>query len=80
MNDAAQITPKIDILSPRVEILINPNDGTLCVTKIPLIGHGVSRNDPPFPDEIQRFLNTAERYGYWVATPEENALVGISLF
>jgi len=35
---------------------------------------------PPVPDEIQRFLKTAERYGYWVATPEENALVGISLF
>jgi quercetin dioxygenase-like cupin family protein len=35
---------------------------------------------PPLPDELQRFLKTAERYGYWLATPEENALVGISLF
>lgn len=35
---------------------------------------------PPLPDEIQRFLRIAERYGYWVATPEENALAGISLF
>ena len=34
---------------------------------------------PPLPDEMQRFLRTAERYGYWLATPEENALVGISL-
>ena len=27
----------------------------------------------PSPDEIQRFVKTAERYGYWLATPEENA-------
>jgi quercetin dioxygenase-like cupin family protein len=35
---------------------------------------------PPLPDEIQRFVKTAERYGYWLATPEENAAIGISLF
>ena len=35
---------------------------------------------PPLPDEMQHFLRTAERYGYWLASPEENALVGISLF
>jgi hypothetical protein len=29
---------------------------------------------------MQRFLKTAERYGYWLATPEENAAVGVSLF
>lgn len=34
----------------------------------------------PSPDEIRRFLKIAERYGYWLATPEENAAVGISLF
>ena len=38
------------------------------------------RVDPPSPDEIQRFVKTAERYGYWLATPEENASLGISLF
>jgi quercetin dioxygenase-like cupin family protein len=43
----------------------------------PLQGKRVS---PPSRDEIQRFLKTAERYGYWLATPEENAAVGISLF
>jgi quercetin dioxygenase-like cupin family protein len=32
---------------------------------------------PPSPEEIQRFLKTSERYGYWNATPEENAKVGI---
>jgi quercetin dioxygenase-like cupin family protein len=31
------------------------------------------RVSPPTPDEIQRFVKTAERYGYWLATPEENA-------
>ena len=38
------------------------------------------RVSSPSPNEIQRFLKTAERYGYWLATPEENAAVGISLF
>jgi quercetin dioxygenase-like cupin family protein len=47
------------------------------------IGRSLHRDEiarPPFPDEIQSFLKTAERYGYWLATPEENAAVGISLF
>jgi quercetin dioxygenase-like cupin family protein len=34
---------------------------------------------PPAQDEIQHFLKTARRYGYWFATPEENASVGITL-
>jgi len=34
---------------------------------------------PPAPDEIQHFLKTAQRYGYWFATPQENASVGINL-
>ena len=38
------------------------------------------RVGPPSPAEIQRFVKTAERYGYWLATPEENASLGISLF
>ena len=32
---------------------------------------------PPSPEEIQRFLRTSEKYGYWNATQEENARVGI---
>jgi hypothetical protein len=32
---------------------------------------------PPTSSEIQHFVKTAERYGYWLATPEENASVGI---
>ena len=34
---------------------------------------------PPAPDAIQRLLKTAQRYGYWFASPEENASVGITL-
>ena len=34
---------------------------------------------PPTSDEIQHFLETARRYGYWFATPEENASVGITV-
>jgi hypothetical protein len=34
----------------------------------------------PSPDELRRFVKTCERYGYWVATPEENASAGIPLF
>ena len=34
---------------------------------------------PPTLDEIQHFLETARRYGYWFATPEENASVGITV-
>ncbi len=33
----------------------------------------------PTPEAIQHFLETAARYGYWNATPEENERVGISL-
>jgi len=33
----------------------------------------------PTQEEIQRFIEIAERYGYWLATPEENASVGISV-
>jgi quercetin dioxygenase-like cupin family protein len=30
-------------------------------------------------EPLQRFLEIAERYGYWNATPEENAAVGLRL-
>jgi hypothetical protein len=33
----------------------------------------------PSPEAIEHFLRTAERYGYWNATPEENAEVGIEI-
>ena len=34
---------------------------------------------PPTRDELTRFMRLAEQYGYWNATPEENARVGITL-
>ena len=34
---------------------------------------------PPAPDEVQHLLKTAQRYGYWFATREENTSVGITL-
>ena len=33
----------------------------------------------PSAEEIANFLKVSERYGYWNATPEENARVGISV-
>jgi quercetin dioxygenase-like cupin family protein len=34
---------------------------------------------PPSEDALRHFLETADRYGYWNATPEENAEVGLAL-
>jgi quercetin dioxygenase-like cupin family protein len=34
---------------------------------------------PPSAEVILHFLETAEKYGYWNASPEENAEIGISL-
>ena len=31
----------------------------------------------PQPERIMHFLRTAERYGYWNATPEQNAEIGL---
>jgi hypothetical protein len=35
--------------------------------------------EPPPPAAIERFLEIAARYGYWNATPEQNAAIGIPL-
>lgn len=34
---------------------------------------------PPTPDVIANFLSVSDKYGYWNASPEENAAVGIHL-
>jgi quercetin dioxygenase-like cupin family protein len=34
---------------------------------------------PPAPETIQAFFATSMRYGYWLASPAENAAVGIVL-
>lgn len=35
------------------------------------------RPAPPTPQEMKTFLATVARYGYWVASPEENAAIGL---
>jgi quercetin dioxygenase-like cupin family protein len=35
---------------------------------------------PPTPDDLQRLMQVAAQYDYWMASPVENAAVGISLF
>jgi hypothetical protein len=35
---------------------------------------------PPTPEELQKFVQIALRYGYWLATPEENTAAGVPLF
>jgi quercetin dioxygenase-like cupin family protein len=34
---------------------------------------------PPTPEDLARFAAVSARYGYWNATPEENAAVGIEM-
>jgi quercetin dioxygenase-like cupin family protein len=45
-------------------------------TRVPL---GTRTAGPPSGEAIGRFLEVAERYGYWNAGPEENAEIGIAL-
>jgi hypothetical protein len=34
---------------------------------------------PPAPEEMQQLFSVAEKYEYWLASPDENAAIGISL-
>jgi quercetin dioxygenase-like cupin family protein len=34
---------------------------------------------PPTPEEMQQLFSLAEKYEYWLASPDENAAIGISL-
>ena len=34
---------------------------------------------PPTPDEMQQLFSVAKKYDYWLASPDENAAIGISL-
>ena len=41
-------------------------------------GRSVAMNapfTPPEPEDIERLLKMAKSYGYWIATPEENAAI-----
>ena len=35
--------------------------------------------EPPTPEEMQQLFSVAEKYEYWLASPDENAAIGISL-
>lgn len=43
------------------------------------IAEGGPPPGPPSQEQIDRFLSTAARYGYWNAGPDENARVGIQI-
>ena len=34
---------------------------------------------PPSSEQIQRLVTAAAKYGYWMASPEENAAIGLAL-
>jgi hypothetical protein len=34
---------------------------------------------PPTSEEMQQFFSVAEKYEFWLASPDENAAIGISL-
>jgi quercetin dioxygenase-like cupin family protein len=34
---------------------------------------------PPSPEEMQQLFTVAKKYEYWLASPDENAAIGISL-
>ena len=43
------------------------------------VREGAPPPGPPSDHEVRRFLETSARYGYWNASPDENARVGITL-
>jgi quercetin dioxygenase-like cupin family protein len=45
---------------------------------VPVAGSGANANSFS-PERIRKLLTTAEQYGYWNATPEENARIGVNL-
>lgn len=34
---------------------------------------------PPSAEKVRKFLESVDRHGHWIATPEENARVGLSI-
>jgi quercetin dioxygenase-like cupin family protein len=43
------------------------------------VGTPVGVEPPPLEEVLERFLAASRRYGYWNATPQENAAVGVQL-
>jgi quercetin dioxygenase-like cupin family protein len=65
--------------APLVELVIStPNLGRFFLeVGEPVTGGAVAA--PPRPEEVRRFVQVAEKYHHWMASPEENAAVGIRL-
>ncbi len=40
---------------------------------------GAPAGTPPSPERLERFAQVAQRYEHWLATPAENAAIGIEL-
>jgi quercetin dioxygenase-like cupin family protein len=67
---------------------LTPEPAVMIIVTTPKMGRffrelgvpaGTGGSEPPDDATIQRFLLTSARYGYWNATPEENAAVGLQL-
>jgi Cupin domain len=46
------------------------------------LGKPVNAEQPPAlptPDDLQRLQQLSERYNYWLASPEENAAIGLAI-
>jgi hypothetical protein len=66
-----------DVLGPTVQLL-TPVVATI-VTRARIAQFFREVVDGPPAETIERLLAVSERYGYWNATPEENAAVGLDL-
>jgi quercetin dioxygenase-like cupin family protein len=65
---------------PAVTVIVTtPNLGLFFREVGTPVAPGSEPMGPPSQETIEHFLETAKRYGYWNATPEENAAVGLGL-
>ena len=86
MTTACRVDPRtvasVDVMGPIIEFLALPDegDGAPCGRFFRDIGTPAARGAAPMApsgETIRRFLDTARRYGYWNASPEENARLGL---
>jgi hypothetical protein len=62
------------MLAPELASVENEREGERYEIQGHLIDH------LPTPEALQKFVQIAMRYGYWLATPEENAAAGVPVF
>lgn len=55
----------------------SPEPAVMTIVSTGRIGSFFREVAAPAADPLRHFLETSERYGYWNATPEENAEVGL---